>query len=146
MKLIYKEIRIRMRDGACILTKQVPAWELPVLQAVWGDGVTELRDIIVEIVKPPTSQGEFDRLARVYSFERDEGGSKGMPFVEAVYGQHGAGVGRLKAAMLASIADQSAVVTPREAPPVLNSELAEAIKVPVLETRPTAEAAADLIG
>lgn len=132
MKLSYKEVRVRMRDGASVITKSVPAWEVPILQAVWPE-TQEIRDIVVESHRTLTAAGEFDRLTRVYGAERDEGGKQGLPIVAAVYGQHGMGLAALKAAMQSSVLDESTPVTPPPVPPQLDGALVAAIKPEIIK-------------
>lgn len=126
MKILFKEVRIRMRDGASIITKRVPSWEVPVLQAVWPE-TQELRDTVGERESVSVS-GEFGRLMAVYGSESNEGGERGLPHVAAVYGQHGAGQAALRAAIQAAVLPENTPVTPRDTPPTINSDLYEAIK------------------
>lgn len=75
----------------------VPAWELPILQAlhgrvaaaVIGDGTPMAREV-------PNVETEFERLCARYGRERREDGSLGMPLCEAVYGQFQPGLMNLQ--------------------------------------------------
>lgn len=71
----------------------VPPWEVPVLQAVHGsDFVTEVGTESQERDAPDATE-EYKRLERRYGTDRENGG---LSFVAQVYGQHGAGVSKLK--------------------------------------------------
>lgn len=145
MKLQYKSVRVRMRDGACILTLQIPAWEVPVLQAVHPES-TEVGDIVREKKVAPNSNAEHARLVALYGAETTEGGSRGLNYVDAVYGQHAAGLARLREAMQAAVLPAETPVTPPEVAPEISSDLMEAIKPEVAagleESRQAARAAA----
>jgi hypothetical protein len=69
----------------------IPAWELPILQAVHGAGVSEVGEL--EVDRPaPEAADEFQRLAMKY---RHPENSPESPFVAQVYGAFGPGISRL---------------------------------------------------
>lgn len=81
----------------------VPAWELPILQAVHGAvGVTPVEEKIVE-AETPEAEAEFMRLTGRYGYGRNKDGSRGALFAEAVYGQHQAGIMNLQRQMDAAV-------------------------------------------
>jgi hypothetical protein len=137
MKFRYKEIRIRMQSGASEVAKRVPEWEVPVIQAIHPE-ITEIRDTCHEMAGPVSVSREYDRLREAYGAERAEGGTKGIPYVEAVYGQHAAGHNALKQAMLTARLPESTEITPEDASPELRQDVLAAIS----ESADTA----DLIG
>lgn len=125
MKLSYKEIEIRMQQGAAICRIQVPAWEVPILESM-HDEITPIRDICQDREAPSVSV-EMQRLTKAYGAERKEGGFTGVPYVEAVYGTLGIGLANLKQAMQASVLPASTPVTPHDLPPNLRQDVLQAI-------------------
>lgn len=71
----------------------VPQWETPMLKAVHGDADVRVLETVEIEREPPDAADEYKRLANVY---RGEGNSS---VVAEVYGQHGAGVSQLAAAI-----------------------------------------------
>jgi hypothetical protein len=126
MKFRYKEIRIRMGGGTSEVSKRVPEWEVPVIQALHVE-VTEVRDTCHDTEETPSVSGEFGRLREAYGAERVEGGTKGLPYVEAIYGQHGAGLAALRRAMEGARLPLDTPVTPDDASPELRQDVLEAI-------------------
>lgn len=140
MKLQYAEVAIVLKDRANIVHRRVPVWEVPILEALHGD-VSVVKEIVEE--RPtPSSDAEFDRLSAAYGESVGENGDKGLPFVAAVYGQHGAGRSALRAAMQAAVLPAETEVTPPEQL-VLNKALAASL---LAEIASGANVAADLIG
>lgn len=75
----------------------VPAWEFPILQALYGRVKVEKKgEDVKELDSVPNAEVEFDRLGARYGRERREDGSLGMPLVEAVYGQFQPGLMNLE--------------------------------------------------
>jgi hypothetical protein len=104
-KTKFVEVLIQ-RDAALAIPQKVPVWELPILEAVHPT---------VEVVsesaferEPPEAEDEFRRLSTKYGRSENEDGSKGLPFVDAVYGQHGIGIGRLRDAIKAATVEETA--------------------------------------
>ena len=80
--------------------RAVPLWEIPVIAAVHDEGaVRTVKDIVIVGRDLPDPKDEFERLEARYKLARNEDGSRGMPVVAAVYGQHGAGLQALKRAI-----------------------------------------------
>lgn len=85
----------------------VPAWELPLLQAIHGTGVREIGDVHVD--RPaPAAADEFARLAGKY---RHPENTPDNPYVAQVYGAFGPGVARLQQEI--DKAGDKAVVKPK---------------------------------
>jgi len=99
MQTRFAEVIIQ-RDAALAIPQKVPAWELPLLEAVHPT-VEVVKEFVFDR-KPPEAEDEFSRLRTKYGRSENEDGSKGLPFVEAVYGQHGVGIGRLRDAIQAA--------------------------------------------
>jgi hypothetical protein len=125
MKLKYQEVRIRQREGACIIQRRAPAWEVPILQAI-HEGVTVVADVCEDRPAPSVSR-EFARLEKAYGFETDHEGSRGPAVVAAVYGQHQLGLQSLRRAMQDSVLPMNTPVTPIAAPPPLRADLLTAL-------------------
>jgi len=99
MKTKFLEVLIR-RDATLAIPQTVAAWEVPLLEAA-HDTVEVVGERILDR-GPPETDDEFVRLGNKYGRSENEDGSKGLPFVEAVYGQHGIGRGRLAEAIKAA--------------------------------------------
>lgn len=94
----FKKASIRHNELST-LHVDVPAWELPVLQAVHGGSVVETGEFLVDR-DPPSAADEFERLTNRYKEAPGEDGSiSKLPFVAAVYGQFNIGVTALTAAI-----------------------------------------------
>lgn len=133
MKLQYKEIAVVLKDRANIAHIRVPAWEVPILDAVHGGGVSEVRDLVEE--RPaPSSDAEYERLGAVYGNSVTDDGAQGPPYVAAVYGSMGEGRRRLRAAMQEAVLPGDTAVTPPDSYK-LNAALAAALltEIPVGE-------------
>jgi hypothetical protein len=95
----FVEILIK-RDTALAIPAKVAAWELPLIEAAHA-GVEVLNEAVVDR-PPPDVKDEFERLSQRYGRSENEDGSRGLPYVQAVYGQHGVGLGRLADAIKAA--------------------------------------------
>ena len=126
MKLKYQEIRIRQREGACVVQRRVAAWEVPIMQAI-HEGVTVVADVCEDRPAPSVS-AEFKRLEKAYGFETDHEGSRGPAVVAAVYGQHQLGLQSLRRAMQDSVLPANTPVTPLVAAPALRNDLLVALQ------------------
>jgi|GEM_PF-4091951 len=125
MKLRYKEIEVRMQQGASILRLRVPEWEVPIIMAIHPE-VTEIRDCVEQRDAPSVSK-EMDRLKLAYGAEREEGGITGLTYVEAVYGQHGIGLQSLKRAMQGAVLPATTAATPYDLSPELRQDLLQSL-------------------
>lgn len=102
-----KKVEIRKSELASMV-KVVPAWEAPLLAAMWEDGYRELADVVIDR-EPPEAADEYRRLETVYRLSENDDGSKGAPYVAAVYGQFGPGTAALKRAIADAVVDQADV-------------------------------------
>lgn len=107
MAIKYVQVKIR-RNELHTLEDSYPTWELPILEAMHGSGVTVTKEFAVTR-DTPTAEEEYQRLDNRYRRMENEDGSKGMPYVAAVYGQHALGINRLREAIEAAIADDDEV-------------------------------------
>ena len=100
------ELKIRRKELAEFV-ETFAAWELPILEAMHHT---------VEIVgettwdrEAPETQDEYKRLETRYGRTTNEDGSRGLPYVAAVFGQFNVGMQRLGDAIKAAT-----VVTPTD--------------------------------
>lgn len=133
MKLRFLELDIRMSE---LHTQRVcvASWEHPVLQAVWGAGVSVVNEVLIER-KAPEPEDEFRRLANRYGSPEVEG----APYVAAVYGQFGPGVNSLARAIEDAIYEGDVETTVRPA-----GTVPAAGAVPAGISRPISEIEAEL--
>jgi hypothetical protein len=84
-----------------------PEWEVDILEAI-HEAVERLGDI-VHNVEPPNAEDEYERLKNRYGRSENEDGSRGIPYVATVYGQHNVGISALRRAIeKATVADAPA--------------------------------------
>ena len=80
------------RSANTVIAKQVWPWELPVLEAQFGEGRVTIRDEDTVIDRElPDAESEYRRLGMAYGL-----GSKGMSHVEEAYGPGKRGVRALE--------------------------------------------------
>jgi hypothetical protein len=132
MKLRFVELKVALRERGNIVPKSVPAWEVPVLEAVhMGNGSVQMVEIVRELVAERreglSSVEEFARLERKYGTNPE-----GVAWVGVIYGQHQMGVQALKTAMLNSVLPEETPVTPPRVQPKLAADVATAIKPDVV--------------
>lgn len=72
-------------------SKVVPAWEVPVLEAQWGENLVIRDEAIFLDRELPEPSDEFERLSQQYGPKHAD-----TPFVAAVYGNFGPGVNTLR--------------------------------------------------
>lgn len=110
-KIKYARLSIR-RSELHTAEVAVPAWEVPLIEAVHGKAeegeaaVTVLGDVYVERT-PPQPQDEYLRLQNRYRDAKNDDGSKSLPYVAAVYGQFGVGQAALAGAIRAATTEVS---------------------------------------
>lgn len=114
MKLRFYELDVRVSELQTTRVS-VASWEYPVLQAVWGDSVSFVNEVLVERKAAPDPTDEFRRLANRYGSAEVEG----APFVSAVYGQFGPGVAALAQAISEGIFEGATAAVERPATDVL---------------------------
>jgi hypothetical protein len=95
----FVEILIK-RDAILAIPAKVATWELPIIEAA-HEGVEVVSEFVFDR-PPPDVKDEFERLSQRYGRSENEDGSRGLPYVQAVYGQHGVGLGRLADAIKAA--------------------------------------------
>lgn len=92
---LLQRVSIR-RDELVTIEKLVAPWEVAVLAAVHGDhNVVPVNESVLD-AEPPDARSEYARLERLYGRSENEDGSKGIPFVSAVYGQFAVGEAALR--------------------------------------------------
>ena len=108
--MTIKAVEVKIRRSE--LTEPVAiysVWELPILEAAHIQ-VTVLRELEISRT-PPDAQDEYTRLENRYGRTVNEDGSRGLPYVAAIYGQFNAGVQKLadaiKHATVEDTGDQS---------------------------------------
>lgn len=100
MSIKMKNVMIR-RDAALIIPQNVPVWEVPLLEAAHENVTVEGESTFER--EAPDAQDEYRRLETKYGRSENEDGSRGQPFVAAVYGHmNGGGVKRLAEAIQAA--------------------------------------------
>lgn len=144
MKLQYAEIDVVLKDRANIARIRVPAWEVPILEAVHAGGVAFVRDIVEERASP-SSDSEYDRLQTIYGNSSTEDGAQGPPYVAAVYGSMGEGRRRLREAMQGAVLPKDSEVTPFTSPK-LSAALAASVLQELSASELDAKGSDDLIG
>lgn len=74
-----------------------PEWELPILEAM-HQSVERIGDMVINR-DAPDAEDEFERLKNRYGRSENEDGSRGVPYVASIYGNHGVGVASLRRAI-----------------------------------------------
>lgn len=100
MSIKALEVRI-VRNELVAIVEWVPAWELPILEAM-HQSATVLSQSTFDDRQPPDVQEEYKRLETRYGRTTNEDSSRGLPFVAAVFGQFNVGYGRLGDAIKAA--------------------------------------------
>lgn len=97
-KVRYYNVEVTLNELAKHV-KEVPEWEVGVLQAQWGDNAVVLNEDEPTIIerKLPDPRDEFERLAQLYGPRFGD-----SPYVASVFGNFGPGVNRLADAILGS--------------------------------------------
>lgn len=102
MKIKVKCVDIR-RSETTVIRVEVPAWELPLLEALHGKtALTPAGDRVIE-GDVPEATAEFERLSARYGAELNKDGSRGMIIAEAVYGQFQPGIMNLQRSIDAAV-------------------------------------------
>lgn len=97
-----KRVRIR-RSELATMVRDVPDWEVPLLEALWAEAFSVDRDIVMRREPPASAEAEYKRLVKVYKEALDEKGDMtGVTYAAAVYGQFGVGVKALARAIEAA--------------------------------------------
>lgn len=119
VKVKYVEVEVEISEAHTQRTS-VPAWELDILGAIHArreEGPNILGEQWVERDEAPDARGEFARLEQRYGRTLNEDGSKGAPWVAAVYGNQMSGAGsRLASAIAAAVQPVEQVIVEPEQP------------------------------
>lgn len=120
-KIRYVNLELRLSE-LTVRPMSVPAWEVPLLEAVHGRGaIKQFGTVLVPaVVKKRTARGtveivermpdgavEYARLGRRYRKSQTEDGSVGSAYVDVVYGQFGVGETNLQRAIDAASVDEA---------------------------------------
>lgn len=103
--LKYVKVSVR-RSELATQVKEVPLWELPLLEAMFPAGIEPVEEFYLD-APTPKAEDEYTRLGTNYRQAVEEDGSKGTLHVAAVYGQFGPGVQALKRAIKESVVDKA---------------------------------------
>jgi hypothetical protein len=123
--MAIKLLNVKVFRDQTTIVEWIRAWELPMLEAIHhnvevvGEGVSN------RTLPDPTD--EYQRLLTRYGRTTNEDGSRGIPYVAAVFGQFQVGTTRLAEAMKAS--EVPALVETKGvwcSDPVYSPEVAEA--------------------
>jgi hypothetical protein len=87
----FNTLEIRRNESTTVRTT-VPAWEVPLLQALHGQMNVNILGTEVRNAEVPDAETEFQRLEGRYGRTRQEDGSVGMPYAQAVFGQFMPGI------------------------------------------------------
>lgn len=96
-----------VRDAMMKIPKRVPAWELDMLEAVYGKGrIEDVTEVIVENAPEPLSpEDELQRLAKLYGREKRDDGSAGDSWTALAYGRGRDALDRIESAIRSAIVD-----------------------------------------
>jgi len=95
--LRYVKVSIRRSELATV-QKDMPMWELPLVESIFPSGVEVLEEFYLD-GNTPKAQDEYERLNSVYRQSVEDDGSRGIAHVAAVYGQFGPGTQALRRAI-----------------------------------------------
>ena len=84
----YVQVKVK-RDPHTSYVRDVPEWEIPILEFIFEEGNVERLENYTDVDTPwPAPKQEFERLCGVYGKDTESG----IPFAASVYGQAGVGV------------------------------------------------------
>jgi hypothetical protein len=110
MRALFYNVNV-IRDANFHIPRLVSAWELPILQEIYGEGSIEVQAEEQRDIPDIDVASEKARLERHYKVEED---SK-IPFVEVVYGRGPAGIKALEKAIKASEIEEKRKPKPADA-------------------------------
>lgn len=99
MSIKALEVRI-VRNELATFVEWFPSWELPILEAMHQSATVVGQSTMDR--DAPDVQDEYKRLETRYGRTTNEDGSRGLPYVAAVYGQFNVGYSRLGDAIKAA--------------------------------------------
>lgn len=106
MAIKYVKVKV-IRSELHAVIDSYPEWEIPILEAM-HQAVERIGEV-VHNVDTPDAEGEFERLKNRYGRSENEDGSRGIPYVASIYGQHGAGIQALRRAIEAAVTKDAPV-------------------------------------
>ncbi len=105
MRIRYVSLLL-VRDPMAKINKVVPAWEVPMLREVYGQGqIEDEQETVVDAPEPVPPDVEMARLIKHYGREKRGDGSTGETFASLAYGRGDAGVRALEKLMREAIVD-----------------------------------------
>lgn len=110
-KIKHHVVDVR-RDELLTVQRTVPAWELPLLQAVHGaENVAEVGAMTLERDVPHAGD-EYQRLETRYGKSKRDDNSDGPPYISLVYGESVGGVRALHGAIQSAAEDSDEAAAP----------------------------------
>jgi hypothetical protein len=89
-----------VRDAMMKIPRQGPAWELPILEAIYGEGnLEDVEELETEAPEPIPPEDELARLSKAYGREKRNDGSAGESWASIAYGRGSVGVKALRGLM-----------------------------------------------
>lgn len=100
----YERVKIT-RDPHTSYTREMPTWEAPVVEFIFGPEAVSRTGIFVNVPREyPSAADEFDRLTRAYGKDT----KSDIAHVASVYGQSHAGIKALQRAINEDRAESAA--------------------------------------
>lgn len=96
MAIKYVKCRV-VRSELHQVVDNYPEWEVDILEAI-HQSVERLGDMVYNR-DAPDAEEEFQRLSGRYGRSENDDGSRGIPYVASVYGQHKVGLDSLRRAI-----------------------------------------------
>lgn len=121
MNVIYDIATVRMSEVSTHRI-EVPRWEIPVLQAIHGNDLQVVGNVVVKRAIPEPSD-EFQRLATRYGPKNEK-----TPAVAAVFGNFGPGTAALRNAIRDSLTDEGVTPSTYRSPDERKADAAAASK------------------
>lgn len=89
-----------VRDAMMKIPRQGPAWELPILEAIYGEGnLEDVEEFETDAPEPLPPEDELARLGKAYGREKREDGSAGDSWATIAYGRGAVGSKNLRGLM-----------------------------------------------
>lgn len=105
-----------VRDPMMKVPRQIPAWELPMLKQVYGEGnVEDIETFVTDAPQPLSPEDELSRMIKAYGREKRGDGSAGEAWAHIAYGRGADGINRLDGLMRDAIVDVPAKASKKAA-------------------------------